>query len=461
MSTHKGLDLAMIPPRCFQGVVPAIIATCSAEGEPNVTYLSHVYWLDRKHVAISRQFFNKTVRNITANPYASLQLYDPLTFEAYEVDIRFVRSETTGALFEMMAVRIEAIASLAGMKGIFKLIAADVYEVTSAQATTHYLQPAPDDPPRVWPAPPERRSEMRALQVVSDRMNRAADLEELLGSFLVALRDELGFEHSMLFLPDDEGTKLFAVTSIGYGESGAGAEVEIGSGLVGTVAQQRKLLRLSDLPSDLRYGRAIRGQTNARGEHVLTPEIPLPGLADAQSHLAIPLLLQDRLIGVLAVESRDPLGFDDWHEAFLNIVGNQAAIAIERMVDRDDDDVTEVVPAPPSITDGRRSHSFRFYKGEDCIFVDGEYLIRNVPARLLWKILRSFADEGRTEFTNRELRLDPSLGLPAVKDNLESRLILLRKRLEQKCPDLRIPSSSRGHFRLEMDCRVELEERDS
>lgn len=463
MTTTLSVDLAALP-QCFQGVVPSLIATCSADGEPNVTYLSQVHWIDRRHVALSRQFFNKTIRNITENPYASLQVYDPMTFDAYEIDVKFVRSETTGSLFETMAVRIEAIASVTGMKGIFKLIAADVYEVLAARKEESYLQPLPSESARVWPTAPERRSEMRALQVVSDRVNRAADLDELLTSLLAALRDELGFNHSMLLLPDDEGGKLFTVASIGYGESGVGAEVEVGTGLVGTVAQQKKLLRLSDLPRELRYGRAIANQareTNARGEHVLTPEIPLPGLADAQSHIAIPLLVQDRLVGVLAVESRDPLGFDDWHEAFLNIVGNQAAIAIERMVEREDDDVTEVVPVRPPVVETRRSHAFRFYKGDDCIFVDGEYLIRNVPGRILWKVLRAFVDEGRTEFTNRELRLDPWLGLPAVKDNLESRLILLRKRLEQKCPDLRLASSSRGHFRLEMDCTMTLEERES
>lgn len=458
MSVHLGLDLATLP-QCFQGVAPAVIATCSADGEPNITYLSQVYWVDRRHVALSRQFFNKTARNIAENPFASVQLYEPVTFEAYELDLHFVRAETSGPLFDTMAVRIDAIASLTGMKGVFKLIAADVYEVIGARAIPDFLVPLVGERPRVHPAPPERRSELRALQVVSDRMNRALDLEELLGSLLAALRDELGFEHSMLLLPDEHGSKLFTVASTGYEDSGVGAEVEIGSGLIGTVAQQKKLLRVSDLPGELRYGRAIREQAHA-AEHVLTPEIPLPGLADAHSHLAFPLLVQDRLVGVLAVESRDPLGFDDWHEAFLNVIGNQAAIAIDRMSQLDDDD-TDALPPVPSITAPRRCHVFRFYKGEDCVFVDDEYLIRNVAARILWKLLKSFRDEGRTTFTNRELRLDPWLGLPPVKDNLESRLILLRKRLEVKCSDVRIPSSSRGHFILEMECRFELEERDS
>lgn len=457
MSSRIRIDLST-KPHVFQGVAPAILATCSKDGEPNVTYLSQVYWVDRDHVALSRQFFNKTAKNIQENPYASLQLYDPTSFEAYEVDIEFVRSETSGPLFDTMSVRIEAIASHVGMKGIFKLLAADVFRVTGVSHTSGYLEPVSADMPRAFPEPPERRSELRALQVVSDRLNRARDLDELLESFLAALKTEMAFEHAMILMPDDDGRRnvLFTVASTGYGESGVGAEVEIGSGLVGTVAAQKKILRMADVVSDLRYGRAVRDRAASS-----TPEIPLPGLPDAKGHLAIPLLVEDRLVGVLAVESRDPLGFDDWHESFLAIVGNQAAIAIERIVEREREEEEEPPTEPPlrpSLL--MTKHVFRYYAKDETIFVDGEYLIRNVAAKILWKVLQGFIKSGRTEFSNRELRLDPWLGLPAVKDNLESRLILLRKRLEQKCPDVRIPSCSRGHFRLEIEGRVEVEERD-
>jgi hypothetical protein len=117
----------------MQGVIPSTIVTCSLDGIPNVTDISQVWYVDKDHVALSHQFFNKTHRNVHENPYLQTIIRDAKTFQEWVLDLQYDHSEERGPLFDQMDMELEAIASLTGMSGVFKLRAADVYRVLSVR----------------------------------------------------------------------------------------------------------------------------------------------------------------------------------------------------------------------------------------------------------------------------------------------------------------------------------------
>ncbi len=90
----------------------------------------------------------------------------------------------------------------------------------------------------------------------------------------------------------------------------------------------------------------------------------------------------------------------------------------------------------------------RHYHADDSVFLGDDYLIKGVAGRIFWKLLRDYLGDGRTEFTNRELRLDPSIRLPDISDNLEARLILLQRRLAERAKFLALEKTGRGRFRF-------------
>jgi len=99
--------------------------------------------------------------------------------------------------------------------------------------------------------------------------------------------------------------------------------------------------------------------------------------------------------------------------------------------------------------------AIRHFAADHSVFIDNDYLIKGVAGAIIWKLLNDYT-AGRSDFSNRELRLDPALKLPDISDNLEARLILLQRRLAERCDFLAIEKTGRGRFRLNVGRPLQL-----
>lgn len=96
------------------------------------------------------------------------------------------------------------------------------------------------------------------------------------------------------------------------------------------------------------------------------------------------------------------------------------------------------------------------YQADDTVLCDSAYVVKGAPGRILWSMLSAHALDGRTRFSNRELRLDESLGLPPGNDNLEARLLALRRRLALIDCGIALERTERGRLELRLGGPVAL-----
>jgi hypothetical protein len=442
---------------CCEGAVPAVIATAGADGVPNVTYLSRVRIVDDERIALSNQFFSKTARNLAENPKASLLLIDPTNYDEYRLTLVYERTERRGDVFELLRGDVDAVAAHQGMQDVFKLRAADVYRVLHVD-----LLPGGDIPAgheeAVRARAPRAAAQSPDLAALVARLSRCTDLDSIVSTTVDGLAELLGYEYSSLLLLDETGQRLYTIASHGYRHEGVGSEVAVGEGIVGMAAARATAIRIGNLRQVSRYGTIIRSEYEDEGEIGPGREIPTPGLPNAESRIAVPLLALGQLLGVLVVEATIQAAFDEADEALLTVVASMVGSAIdaEQARERNEGVSARAVAAPVPDASAAATH-VRFFAVDGSTFLDGDYLIKGVAGRLLWSLLGHYTREGRVEFTNKEVRLDPTLDLPEFRDNLDSRLILLKRRLEERAAPIRIEKTGRGRFRLVVDRPVRLE----
>lgn len=135
-------------------------------------------------------------------------------------------------------------------------------------------------------------------------------IEDLLEEVLDQAQSLIKVEHAALMLYDEQVDRLVTAGVRGYGvraDELRNRSLALGEGLSGWAAWERRAVRVGDVRKDPRY---------------------VEGLAEARSNLAVPLVVGNRLAGVLNVESEDIDAFSSEHEQLLTVLGAQAALAI-------------------------------------------------------------------------------------------------------------------------------------
>ncbi len=449
MTQDDGIMLSSLR-ECFEGAIPAIIATASAAGIPNVTYLSRVRYVDEDHIALSNQFFSKTARNLAENPMASVVLVDPTSYDEYRLKVVFERTVRRGAIFDRLREDVDEAAAFHNMQGVFKLKAADVFRVIDVQLLN---EPYGLHPQRGSQAKPEALGELVA------RLSRCPDLDTLVGATVDGLHDLLGYSYSLLLLLDESGERLFTIASHGYTAEGVGSEVRVGEGTIGmAAARAQPAMRVGNLRQMRKYSTSVR---KSFAEEGIGPgrEVPLPGLDGVESRLAVPAIALGELVGVLVVESDRAVAFNHDDESLLSVVASflASAIEIDRARERESPEAAAVAAGAVAAHEGAATR-VRYFAVDGSIFLDGDYLIRGVAGRILWSLLEQHLADGRIDFTNKEIRLDQRLELPGFRDNLDTRLILLKRRLDERGASIRLEKTGRGRFRLLVEGDVRLEQ---
>jgi len=433
----------------FQGVIPTPVATASRAGVPHCTYLSIVWFVDDERIALSNQFLGTTAANLHDNHAATLRVIDASTMIEYEIEASFLRSENSGETFEAMQAQLEAIAAQSGMEDTFRLRGIEILRVdrceTVVEGTNDNSTATPDSPPDL----------LAALDAFVRRLAACRDLAEATRVALQSLEDLFELRHSMLLMADGDAESLYVLDTNGYPDSGVGAEVPLGEGLIGVAARRRQQVQVANAKRDRTLAAATRSPDADSAQ-----DIVLPGLTGAQSMAATPLLLHHRLIGVLYVESEKPGRFDTDTGRLIEIVAGHMAVTIALLSDAEPDAPVSVArtdretPRPDSV-------AVAFHDHDGSILVDGRYVIRGVPGRILYSMLDKYGRSGRTSFTNREIRLDRSIGLPAGNDNLEARLLTLRRRLAESGNPFRLDRTGRGQLELTVGAEIDLVRHDN
>jgi sigma-B regulation protein RsbU (phosphoserine phosphatase) len=149
---------------------------------------------------------------------------------------------------------------------------------------------------------------LRVLAHLSQEFSSILDIDELLTKIAVTIRALINFDAFSIYLVDLERQLLRCRFSQRYDEKSTIENIEFGKGITGSAAETRQIIRVADVTHDPRY---------------------IAAHSDIRSEVAVPLILHDRVIGVVDLESVRLAFFTDDHVRALTLLAPQIATSVE------------------------------------------------------------------------------------------------------------------------------------
>jgi phosphoserine phosphatase RsbU/P len=157
---------------------------------------------------------------------------------------------------------------------------------------------------------PEVQSKIEPfLLEVADVVNTTLDLDTTLRRVAELVRKVVDYEIFAILLLNEKTQDLRIRFQAGYPKEVADRmRIKVGDGVTGLAAQRREAMLVGDVAKDGRYISAI---------------------PDVRSELAVPLIIKNRVIGVIDIESLQPDHFTEEHKQLLTLIASRVAVGIE------------------------------------------------------------------------------------------------------------------------------------
>src|SRR3954452_3527969 len=149
---------------------------------------------------------------------------------------------------------------------------------------------------------------LRVLAHVSQEFSSILDIDELLTKIALTIRALINFDAFSIFLVDGDRKVLTCRFSQRYDQKTTVNNIPLGNGVTGAAFETRQVVRVADVTREPRY---------------------IVSHSDVLSEVAVPLILRDRVVGVMDLESVRLGFFTDDHVRALSLLAPQIATSVE------------------------------------------------------------------------------------------------------------------------------------